>query len=56
MPGFSIDRHERELIIAALAKAGGNKTIAARMLGITRRRLYSRLDSMAADDDDSSRG
>lgn len=45
--GFSIDDHERRLIQGALVKAGGNKTRAAKLLGITRRRLYSRLDSIA---------
>jgi transcriptional regulator with GAF, ATPase, and Fis domain len=48
-PGFSIDNLERELIHEALARASGNKTEAARLLGITRRRLYSRLKSMEAD-------
>jgi DNA-binding NtrC family response regulator len=43
--GFSLDGLERELIHAALERAGGNKTHAARLLGITRRRLYSLLAS-----------
>ncbi|ABS26581.1 sigma-54 dependent transcriptional regulator [Anaeromyxobacter sp. Fw109-5] len=43
--GFSLDAFERELLHAALERAGGNKTHAARMLGITRRRLYSLLAS-----------
>jgi two-component system, NtrC family, response regulator HydG len=47
VPGFSIDALERKLIALALEKAGGNKTAAARLLGITRRRLYSRLDSFS---------
>jgi DNA-binding NtrC family response regulator len=46
VPGFSIDALERELIQHALVKAGGNKTAAAKLLGITRRRLYSRLESL----------
>ncbi len=41
--GFDLDVFERELIHAALERAGGNKTAAAKLLGITRRRLYSRL-------------
>src|SRR6185503_13171465 len=41
--GFSIDALERDLIHHALIKAAGNKAAAARLLGITRRRLYSRL-------------
>jgi DNA-binding NtrC family response regulator len=48
VPGFSLDAMERDLIHQALAKAGGNKTAAARILGITRRRLYSRLESFSA--------
>jgi two-component system, NtrC family, response regulator HydG len=44
--GFSLDTFERDLIYAALERAGGNKTAAAKLLGITRRRLYSRLESL----------
>jgi transcriptional regulator with PAS, ATPase and Fis domain len=43
---FDLDAFELELIQAAVRKAGGNKTAAARLLGITRRRLYSRLESL----------
>jgi len=43
--GFSLDAHERELVFAALERAGGNKTHAAKALGITRRRLYTLLES-----------
>jgi DNA-binding NtrC family response regulator len=43
--GFSLDDLERDLIAAALARAGGNKTAAARLLGVTRRRLYSLMAS-----------
>lgn len=35
--------HERELIIAALNQAGGNKTKAAVLLGIDRKTLYNKL-------------
>ncbi|GAC1342901.1 MAG: sigma-54 dependent transcriptional regulator [Myxococcales bacterium] len=45
-PGFNLDDFERDLIFAALERAGGNKASAARLLGITRRRLYSRLQSL----------
>jgi len=44
--GFDLDAFERELLYAALERAGGNKSAAARLLGITRRRLYSRLSSL----------
>ncbi len=51
-PGFSLDQLERDVIHQALAQADGNKAEAARLLGITRRRLYSRLKSMEADSDE----
>jgi DNA-binding NtrC family response regulator len=44
--GFSLDAFERELVLAALERAGGNKTHAAKLLGVTRRRLYSLLESI----------
>ena len=43
--GFDLDAHERDLVFAALERAGGNKTNAAKLLGITRRRLYTLLAS-----------
>jgi DNA-binding NtrC family response regulator len=52
-PGFSLDGLERELIHEALARAGGNKTEAAKLLGVTRRRLYSRLKSMESDSEEA---
>jgi two-component system, NtrC family, response regulator HydG len=50
--GFDLDAFERELILAALARAGGNKTRAASFLGITRRRLYSLLASSGGEPED----
>jgi DNA-binding NtrC family response regulator len=53
--GFNLDAFEKDLLFAALERAGGNKTAAAKLLGITRRRLYSRLESVATkqgDEDD----
>jgi DNA-binding NtrC family response regulator len=43
--GFSLDAFERALLLAALERAGGHKTRAASYLGISRRRLYSLLES-----------
>jgi DNA-binding NtrC family response regulator len=43
--GFDLDGFERDLIRAALERSGGNKTRAAQMLGVTRRRLYSLMAS-----------
>jgi two-component system NtrC family response regulator len=42
--GLSLESLEKELILKALEKAGGNKTRAAALLGLTRRTLYSRLE------------
>jgi two-component system response regulator HydG len=50
--GFSLDALERDLIHHALLKASGNKAAAARLLGITRRRLYSRLESIGREEND----
>jgi DNA-binding NtrC family response regulator len=52
VPGFSLDALERDLIHHALFKVSGNKAAAARLLGITRRRLYSRLESLGSDESD----
>ena len=56
VPGFDLDGFERELLHAALERAGGNKSAAARLLGITRRRFYSRLESLDAAKDGDSEG
>jgi len=42
--GLSLEELERELILKALERAGGNKSQAARLLGLTRRTLYSRME------------
>ncbi len=49
--GFDLDAFERELILAAIERAAGNKAAAARLLGITRRRLYSRLEALGGKDE-----
>ncbi len=38
-----LEETEKEMILKALEKSGGNKTDAAKLLKITRRRLYSRM-------------
>jgi DNA-binding NtrC family response regulator len=42
--GLSLETLERELILQSLEIAGGNKSQAARLLGLTRRTLYSRME------------
>jgi two-component system, NtrC family, response regulator HydG len=42
--GLSLETLERELIVRALERAAGNKSAAARLLGLTRRTLYSRME------------
>jgi DNA-binding NtrC family response regulator len=42
--GLSLEVLERELIVQALERARGNKSQAARLLGLTRRTLYSRME------------
>jgi DNA-binding NtrC family response regulator len=42
--GINLDQLERDLIVQAIQKSGGNKTRAAALLGITRRRLYSMME------------
>jgi len=42
--GFQLDEFEKFLVVQALRKAAGNKTRAAEILGITRRRLYSMME------------
>ncbi|HSP18470.1 MAG TPA: sigma-54 dependent transcriptional regulator [Myxococcaceae bacterium] len=56
VPGFDLDGFERELLHAALERAGGNKSAAARLLGITRRRFYSRLESLDTAKEGESEG
>jgi len=42
--GINLDEVEKNLILNALEKAEGNKTKAAELLGLTRRRLYSMME------------
>lgn len=50
---LNLDNNARQLIQAALQRAGGNKSLAADMLGITRRALYSRMKLLNLDLDGS---
>jgi len=47
---LNLDNNARRLITAALERASGNKSLAAQMLGITRRTLYSRLKLLGMED------
>ncbi|MDX1981570.1 MAG: sigma-54 dependent transcriptional regulator [Bryobacteraceae bacterium] len=47
--GMSLDEYEQSLIREALKRAGGNKSQAARLLGLTRNALRYRLSQMGMD-------
>jgi len=48
---LNLDNNARRLIAAALQRSGGNKSLAAKMLGITRRTLYSRMKLLEIESD-----
>jgi DNA-binding NtrC family response regulator len=48
--GLSLEAVERALLTAALAKAGGNRSGAARLLGISRDTLRYRLEKYGLDE------
>ncbi len=43
---LELEKVEKNLIRTALAKTGGNKTEAAKLMGVTRRRLYSMMERL----------
>ena len=49
--GIKLDDFEKKLIRQALEKADGNRTHAAELLGITRRRLYSMMERFGINPD-----
>ena len=49
--GMTLDQWEDEMIREALKKAGGNKSQAARLLGLSRNALRYRLSKIGIDDD-----
>jgi DNA-binding NtrC family response regulator len=46
---LDLEANERQLIEQALKRSGGNKAAAARLLGISRRKLYSRMKKLGMD-------
>ena len=52
-PGMTVDEAEQKLIMATLDSAGGNKTRAADMLGISLKTLHNKLNRFK---DDAARG
>jgi DNA-binding NtrC family response regulator len=53
-PGMTLDEFERSLIREALRRAGGNKSQAARLLGLTRNALRYRLTQMGEADPETA--
>lgn len=49
--GMTLEQHEQSLIREALRRAKGNKSLAARMLGLTRNAFRYRLDQAGMSDD-----
>ncbi|MGC9315254.1 MAG: sigma-54-dependent transcriptional regulator [bacterium] len=49
---MTLDEMERTAILAAIRRSKGNKTEAAKILGITRRMIYSRMKKLGLTEDD----
>lgn len=54
--GIQWDEFEKSLVLQALQKAGNNKTRAAELLGVTRRRLYSMMERFNITEPDTPGG
>jgi DNA-binding NtrC family response regulator len=52
--GMTLDEYEQSIIKEALKRANGNKSQAARMLGLTRNALRYRLSQMGMDGGDGA--
>jgi DNA-binding NtrC family response regulator len=50
-PGVTLEQFEDEIIKEALRRAGGNKSQAARLLGLSRNALRYRLSKMGVPDE-----
>ena len=50
--GLTLEEYEQSIIREALRRANGNKSQAARLLGLTRNALRYRLDQMGVDSSD----
>ena len=50
---MTLDQYEQQLIKEALKRANGNKSQAARLLGLTRNAFRYRLDQMGMDSSDT---
>ena len=50
-PGMTLDQWEDEMIREALRRSGGNKSQAARLLGLSRNALRYRLSKIGIADD-----
>lgn len=47
--GINLEEVEKKLIFTAIEKADGNKSRAAKLLGITRRKLYSMMERLGGE-------
>ena len=60
-PEMTVDQMEKEMILQALDRTAGNRTLAAEQLGMSRRTLHRKLNTFGlkkrvVDEQDSSNG